>query len=264
MTPQYDVAISDVVFGLRDWQMWARLGWQENKRRYRRTMIGPFWTTLSLGIFIGALGIVWAKLWGQDPKNFMPYFCAGMIVWAFVSTIISESCVVFVSAEALIKQLQFPYSLLACSVVWRNLIVFFHNIVIFVFVGLYAEIQVTWNVLWVIPALLLICVNGIWVSVFLGMLCSRFRDVQQVITSILNVAVFVTPIIWSIEQLGPRGAELMKFNVLYHIINLVRSPLLGKAPELINWAVVLTVLILGWALTLFLYSRFRRRIPYWL
>jgi len=132
------------------------------------------------------------------------------------------------------------------------------------FVGVYAELQVTWKVLWVIPALLLICVNGIWVSVLLGMLCSRFRDIQQVISSILNVAVFVTPIIWSIEQLGPRGAELMNLNVLYHIINLVRSPLLGKAPDLINWIVVFFVMILGWAITLVMYSRFRRRIPFWL
>jgi len=264
MTPQYDVAINDILCSIRNWRMWGRLGWQENKRRYRRTLFGPFWTTLSLGIFIGILGVIWAKLWNQDPKIFFPYLCSGMVGWVLLSAIITESCATFVSAENLIKQLQFHYVLLACSVVWRNFVVFFHNLVIFIFVLIYAEVQFTWESLWIFPGLLLFFINGIWVSVLLGLLCSRFRDIQQVVVSILTVSVFVTPIFWSAEQLGERGGIVVNLNIFYHFLNLIRAPLLGKAPEILNLEVVIASGLVGWMITLFFYGRFRRRIPYWL
>ncbi|MGE0474491.1 MAG: ABC transporter permease, partial [Nitrospirales bacterium] len=70
MQPQYGPALVDMIEGTLSWRMWGRLGWLDIKRRYRRTMIGPFWTTLSLGIFILTLGIMWAHLWKQDPKMY--------------------------------------------------------------------------------------------------------------------------------------------------------------------------------------------------
>ena len=264
MKPQYDIALADFRDGIGNWQMWGRLGWLENKRRYRRTIIGPFWTTLSLGIFIGVLGFIWSKLWGQDPKVFLPYLCSGMLVWTLMATIIGEGCGVFVAGEGLIKQHRFPYSLLACNVVWRNVIGFFHNLLIFVFVGFYAEISFTWYSLLFFPGLVLIFINGIWVCLLFGMFCSRFRDIQQVITSILAVCVFVTPIFFSAEQLGERGNIVIDYNILFHYLNIVRSPLLGQAPSALNWIVTICGTLVGWAVTVFCYSRLRRRIPYWL
>lgn len=264
VVPNYSAALSDFSKGIQNWKMWGRLGWQENKRRYRRTVIGPFWTTLSLGVFIGVLGIVWSRLWNQDPKIFLPYLCSGMIVWGLISAIINEGCSMFVSAEGLIKQLRFPYTLLACTVVWRNLIVFFHNLLIFFFVSLYAGFNLTWNSFLVFPGLALIFLNGIWVSILLGLFCSRYRDIQQVISSILTVSVFVTPIFFTPEQLGSRGLFVVDFNLLFHYLNIVRAPILGKAPDVLNWAISVSGTFVGWGITLFFFSRFRRRIPYWL
>jgi ABC-type polysaccharide/polyol phosphate export permease len=264
MTPQYDVAVKDIVDGLGDWRMWGRLGSQEVRRRYRRTVIGPFWTTLSLGIFVVALGILWSELWKQNPKTYLPFLCSGMLVWTMLSSIINEGAAAFVSAEGLIKQLRFPYTLLSCSVVWRNVLTFFHNLVIFGLVCIYAHVPLTWATLLAVPALVLIFVNGIWIVTLVGLLCSRFRDIQQVIISILTVSMFVTPIFWSPDQLGPRFRRFVDYNVLYHYVDILRSPLLGQAPSVYSWKVVIAGTLLGWVLTLYLYSRFRRRIPYWL
>ncbi len=264
MTPQYGVAITDVVQGIGNWRMWGRLGWQENTRRYRRTVIGPFWTTLSLGVFIITLGIVWSQLWKQDPKVYLPFLASGMIVWALVGTVITEGCMVFVAAENLIKSLRINYTVLACAVVWRNVGVLAHNIVIFVLVALYSGVSLNWHTLLAIPGLLLIAVNGIWICLLLGLLCSRFRDIQQVITTVLQVAMFVTPIFWSADQLGARFKAVVDFNLLYHLVDIVRAPLLGRAPSNWTYLSVLAAALLGWSLTLVVFSRFRRRIPYWL
>lgn len=264
ITPQYDLALADIVEGVSDWRMWGRLGWLDIKRRYRRTVIGPFWTTLSLGIFAVVLGIVWARLWRQDPKVYLPFITAGMLAWTMVAAIISEGCSTFVAGAGLITQLRFPYSILCCSVAWRHLIVFLHNLVIFVGVALYGDVPVTAASLLLVPGLALVCVNGVWVALLVGMLCARFRDMQQVITSLLQISMFITPIFFTAEQLGPGFARFVDFNALFHYVDIVRSPLLGRAPALWSWMVVLFGTVFGWAITLWLFSRFRRRLSYWL
>jgi len=264
MVPQYEVAVRDLIGGILNWRMWGRLGWQETKRRYRRTLIGPFWTTLSLGIFIFALGIVWAQLWNQDPKTYLPFLASGMLAWVLVASMISEGCVVFTSSENLIKSLRVNYTTLTCAVIWRNLIVLLHNFVIFIAVMIYAGLPVTWSYLLIVPGILLIAINGIWIITLVGLLSSRFRDVQQVITSILQVAMFVTPIFWSPQQLGARLGNFVDFNVLYHFVDILRAPLLGRAPSLRTYVMVLACTVMGWFLTVMVYSRFRRRLAYWL
>jgi ABC-type polysaccharide/polyol phosphate export permease len=143
MTPQYAIGFRDFAEGIGNWRMWGRLGWAEVKRRYRRTTIGPFWTTLSLSIFVIALGIVWSTLWKAPITEYLPFLCAGLIAWNFVSTTILESCATFSTHEPLIKQIQFPYSILTCAVVWRNFIVFLHNLVVLVAVSAVCQLPPT-------------------------------------------------------------------------------------------------------------------------
>jgi ABC-type polysaccharide/polyol phosphate export permease len=264
MTPQYAAALRDIVGGISDWRMWTRLGSQEIRRRYRRTIIGPFWTTISLGLFIVTLGVLWAHLWKQDPKSYLPFLCSGMLAWALISTIATEGCSAFISAAPIITQLRFPYTMLSCTVVWRNFLTLFHNALIFLLVALYSGVPLTTATLKIVPALLLIFVNGLWVVTLLALFCSRFRDIQQVIISILQVSMFVTPIFWNPEQLGSRYSAFIDYNVLYHYIDILRSPMLGKEPALLSWKVVLVGTVLGWTVNIMMFSRFRRRIAYWM
>lgn len=264
MTPQYDIALDDFARAVGHTQMWMRMGWLEIRRRYRRTLIGPFWTSFSLALFIVTLGMLWARLWHQDPKAYLPYLCAGMVTWVFIAAMITEGCNTFIGGETLIKTLTFPYTLLACVTVWRNFIVFLHNVVIFVFVAIYAGIPFTPDTLLVIPGIFLVGLTGVWVSVVLGLICSRFRDVQQLISSILQIAMFVTPIFYAPNQLQGSMAKIVDFNPLYHYVEIVRLPLLGQAPALYSYGVTIGGTIFGWLATLYIYSRFRRRVPYWL
>jgi ABC-type polysaccharide/polyol phosphate export permease len=264
MVPQYDVALADFAEGIVAWRMWGRLAWQEIKRRYRRTTIGPFWTSLSLGIFIGVLGVVWAGLWNQNPKTYLPFLCAGMISWNFVQANITDGCMVFVGGETFIKQQPFPYSLLAYTMVWRNLILLAHNLVIFVFIAIYAGVAAKAATLLIVPGVILNSLNGVWIAMLLGVVCARYRDLQQVVGSVMQIAMFVTPIFFTRDQLGPRFGHVVDYNVLYHYVEIIRAPLLGRAPDLWSWVVATVALVTGWVTMLWFYSRFRRRVPYWL
>ena len=259
-----DIALIDIVAGIKARQIWGRLGWRETKRRYRRTVIGPFWSTLSLAIFVIALGLVWSNLWHQDPKAYLPFLTAGMLSWVLFSTVCTEGCSVVTANEALIKQLRISFTLLACAVVWRNLIVFIHNISIYVLVCIYAGLAPTWATLLVIPGLLILCLNGCWIAIFLGALCARYRDIQQLVISLLQIALFLTPIFWSSDQLHGRTLLLADYNPLYHLIAIVRDPLLGVAPQPLHWVIAVLITIFGWLLTVQMMRKFRHRFVYWL
>ncbi|MGE5538015.1 MAG: ABC transporter permease [Gemmatimonas sp.] len=263
MTADYKRALTDLAQGLWSWPVWTRLGWQEVKRRYRRTVLGPFWVTLSLGMFIGGLGVIWAPLFGSNVSEYLPFVTAGMISWTLVATIINEGCVVYTNAESLIKQLNFTLSILNWTLVWRNIIVFSHNLVIAAIVYLAFPASVNWNTLLVIPGLAIVAINGAWMSVLLGMISTRYRDVPQLVGNLVQVLMFVTPIFWYSHQLGAQ-AYLMNYNVLYHIIEVVRDPLLGQVPPMLSYNVDIGLAVVGWSVTLFLYARFRPRIAYWL
>jgi ABC-type polysaccharide/polyol phosphate export permease len=263
MTPEYASAQRDFSRGVTDWRMWGRLGWAEVRRRYRRTLIGPFWTSLSLAVFVLALGVVWATLWHQAVRTYLPFLCAGLITWTFISTTMIESCSMFISQEPLIKQMRFHYSMLASAAVWRNLIVFLHNLLVYVLVAAVCWPPVNLNTLLVVPGLLLASANLIWMAILIGLLTARFRDIQQLLTTLLQIAMFVTPIFWAPSQLS-HHPMLVHFNVLYHLIDVVRSPLLGQTPSFESYWVVSLMAVLGWGLTFDIYSRFRRRVAYWL
>jgi len=264
VTPDYPAARADIIDGIFAFQIWTRLGWQEVKRRYRRTVFGPLWATLSLAIFLGAISFVWAPLFGADVRTYLPYVTAGMVSWSFVSALITEGCTTFTAAEGIIKQLNFPYSTFAFMVVWRNTIVLLHHLLVLLFVYIALPERLSFNILLFIPGLIIVAVNGAWMVMLLGMVSARFRDIPPLIGNLMQVMLFVTPIFWSPSQLGAKARYLVDPNYLYHLIDILRSPLLGDRPALLSYAITIVGAILGWAATFAIYARFRRRVPFWL
>ena len=75
----------DLLQALTRREIWLYLGWQDIRQRYRRSVLGPFWLTISTGVQIGALGFLWAELFHQDLHDFLPFFSIGLVIWSFLS-----------------------------------------------------------------------------------------------------------------------------------------------------------------------------------
>ena len=103
---------------------------------------------------------------------------------------------------------------------------------------------------------------ALWVGLLLGLVSARFRDVPQIVASVVQIAFFLTPIIWKPELL-PERALLLDLNPFFHFVEVVRAPLLGQMPGLTSWLATLGVTLGGWLVTLAMYRRFHWRIPYW-
>jgi len=261
--PHYETAWNDIVSGLTQWQVWTRLGWQEVKRRYRRTVLGPFWATLSIGMFIGGMVFIWAPLFKTDVSSYLPFLSAGLVSWAYTTALITEGCTVYTAGAGVITQLNFPYAVLNFMVVWRNIIVFFHNVVIVVIVVIALKVRVSWETLLLFPGLIIVGLNGAWMTLLLGMVGTRFRDIPPLIGNLIQVLMFVTPVFWLPGQLGD-SHKIITMNYMYHLIEVMRAPMLGTMPAKLSYEITIIGAMVGWLVTFEIYARFRRRIPYWL
>ena len=247
-------------FGKR-W-IWTALAMQDIRLRYRGSMLGPFWMTISTLVMVVAMGVVYAHLFRTNSRSYIPYLTLGLIVWQLLSNLITEGCNTFIQAENVIQQVPIPFSIYAYRTVWRNFIVLGHSLVIVPFVLLVFAIPVGWSLMAAAAGLLVLAFDGVSISLFLGMLSLRFRDVPPIVASFLQVCFFLTPVFWPIEALG-RWQQLAELNPLFAAIDVVRAPLLGRAAAPHSWAVLLAATAIGWALTFALFARFRARIAYW-
>jgi len=254
--------VDDIVQGLVKNSIWRMMAWQDILVRYRGSALGPFWLTISMGIMIAALGIIYSRIFKADVTEYIPFLCLGLMTWTLISAIVLDACGCFISAETIIKQIKMPFSVHVFRVVWRNLIIAGHNIVVYIGVMVYFQIMPTINVLYFVPALILTILNAVWVCLILGMMCARFRDIPQIVSNVVQIIFFVTPIIWYPRLLGA-DEHLVHLNPFFAFIDLLRSPLLNNAPAALSWGVALGTTVAGWAAALFLFSRFRARISYW-
>jgi len=256
---------SDILKGLLHWRVWGRLGFLEIRRRYRRTVLGPFWSAISLGMFVAALGSVGTGLWNRPVEEYVPFLAAGFVVWALIAAILSESSSLYHGESSKFGQVQLEYSLLAYALLWRNLIAFAHNLSLYIVVCLiFAPHLLQPFALFAIPGLLLVLINAAWVVLLLGMFALRFRDVGQLVSSVVNIAMFITPVFWLPDALsGTKRFIFVTLNPLYHLIDVIRAPLLDRFPAKESYIFVGLLALLGWTVTYLVFSKFRKRIAYW-
>ncbi len=256
-------ARGDLAQGAFSWSLWGMLGWHDIRKRYRRSVLGPFWLTMSMAVMVASLGYVYGSLFHFDLESYLPYLALSLALWNFVAASLNEGCGSFQEFDSLIKHVRMPLSVHALRVVWRNLIILGHNAVIFLVMALWLELNPGINGLLAIPGLGLLMLNAVWVALLLGMICARFRDVQPIVASVVQLLFFVTPVMWKPELIAERHL-MVALNPVYYLLEIVRGPLLGMTPGLGSWAAALGVTVVGWTVTFAAYVRFRKRIAYWL
>lgn len=251
--------------GLKKLALAEMLAWRDIRGRYRRSVIGPFWLTISMGVMIACIGLVFGGILDTPMDEYLPFLAAGIILWTFITGTINEGCTAFVSAEGMIKQLPIPLFVHVLRVVWRNVLMLAHHILILPLILLVMGKSFSLIALLTIPGFVMVVLCLSWLAFFFAIICTRYRDLPQIVASVLQVGFYFTPIIWMPALLPERlGAAIFDWNPFYHMLELLRAPLLGSVPAVTSWLVVAAITILGWGLTLLLFARVKHRIAYWL
>lgn len=257
-------AVTDLYKGLENAPLWLSLSYQETKQRYRRSILGPLWITLSTGVLVAAMGPIYGTLLGQDVASYLQYLAISLILWMFIAGSITEAGTIFIGADNLIKQIALPFSVHVFRALSKGAIMFAHNALIIVVVLIFLP-PAHWHNLWMFPlGLLLVLGNLFWVSFLVAIISTRFRDIPQIVASLIQVSFFLTPVIWKVDMIGPQRSFVVDFNPFYHLLEVVRGPLLGQPTHMLSWIIAASMLAVGSVGTLLVFARLRSRIPYWL
>ncbi len=248
---------------VRNFGLWSTLGWADIKFRYRRTILGPFWLVLSTGATVLAIGVLYAELFHNKTSSYIPFLACGMIIWSFVNVTIVEGCNVFITASPIIKSSSIPLSVHVFRLMWRNVVVFVHGFAIIIATWIYYRWALSPSVLLVIPGLMILSVFLFGSVLFSGVICTRFRDLPQIVMSLLQLLFFLSPVIWVPSDVI-RSSPIVWLNPFYSLIEIIRAPILGEPIDVHLWLVALVSTATVLAAGLAVYRKYRRLVPYWL
>jgi lipopolysaccharide transport system permease protein len=257
------LAVLDVLDGMRLWRLAWTLGWLDIRLRYRGSMLGPLWLTISTGVMVSALGFLYSNLFHMDLRDYLPFLALSQVLWAFLGTLVSDACTTFTEAEGVIRSVRMPFFVFSLRILIRNLLVLAHNIVVIVIVFAYFDQWPGWNAFLALPALAVWVVDALALTMLLGGFCARFRDILPIVNSIMQIAFFVTPVIWKPEQLK-HLVYLLPLSPFYDLLEVVRAPLLGSHASAMTWLGTLLYSLALSSVAWAFFVRARGRVAFWM
>ncbi|MEO0369064.1 MAG: ABC transporter permease [Pseudomonadota bacterium] len=257
------LAVKDFSVALNNRRLWMVLGWNDVQTRYNRSKLGVLWASLSILIFISALGPIYASLFEVGLRDFTLHLLLGLVIWNYVSAIIMESGREYINGANYLISFQLSYGTLLLRVVWRNFVVLCYQLVVFVLVAL------SWghmpNASWLVApiALVFITLNALWMALLMSVVATRFRDFSELLNNILRLVFFVTPIMW-MPSMKADLQWVAEINPFYHLIESFRAPLQSGTVESNHWLVMIWMFIFGSIIAFPIFAKYRARIAYWL
>lgn len=254
----------DIKQGFQGWRVWWLLGIGDIRQRYRRSRIGQFWITLSIAVFIAAIGTVYSALFKLPMETYVPYLATTFITWTLISGIATDSTSAFIQAESFLRQQALPKSTFVLRILVRNFASFAHNIIVLPFIFLMFGVAPSWTWFAALGGLILIAIAGFLGGLVCAILCTRFRDLPQIVQNFIQVAFFLSPVTWQIDMLEGSLRKWVLINPFAAFLQIVSEPLLGRLPDAVTYASAAVTIVILALMAWSLFRRFRQRIVYWL
>ena len=229
---------------------------------YRKTVLGPLWPVLLNLIGVLGMSLVWARLLGQPMHTFIPSVTLGMIAWQFISGLLSGGSISMFQYAPIIRNVPMPPYFFVLRSLARQTVIFLHNIPIIIGMMLFLQVPLTAATLLVLPGFVLLVLHGFWITYVLGITGARMRDLQHMITAVLPMLFFITPVMFRIDHL-PAHMDLVLYNPLAYGIEALRMPLLGLMPPAMTYPVLIGGLVPGFGLAAYIHVRHAHRLAFW-
>ena len=257
-------AMRDVFRSAGLWRIWVRLGIQDVRLRFRRSVVGVWWIFLNLAVMIIAIGFIYANLLGQDMKEFIPYLTVGLIAWGYLTNSIVDGGNAFVNSEGYIKQISLPIYVYIYRYFVSITLTACISLIAFLFIAIAYGLSFQPGMLWVVPGLLILMTTSLLLIAIFAHLNARFRDAAHLAAVVMQVLFYVTPVIFPADLLRQRKlGVIIDLNPMYHLLEVVRRPLLsGTAADPVSYvaAGLFIALLAGAAAALI--GIYQRRIVY--
>jgi len=256
----------DLATSLKNPEFWAFSSWLDLLVRARRSSLGPFWLMAPALVYVFGLGSFFAGMQGTAIGPFAAHVALGAMVFRTLMSAVIGSSTVFNSSQSFIMDGQVrltDYLLQSLAKSFFDLCMYLP--VTAVAMALFGAFS--WEGMLLAPfTLLLIYLNGLWITVVFALGGARLPDLGQLVQNVSIFLFLLTPIIWYAETMPPdslRG-QLMRLNPFYHFVTLFRAPIMGQPIEPATYWYVGVMTVAGLALATVLYRRYARFVPLWI
>jgi len=249
------------IFPFSDTGFWFVYALQDIKNRYSRSVLGPLWLSLSILVTVCAMGPLYGMLLNQSGGDYYLYLASGVVLWALVATSLAEGSTAFTSHEVFLKQTNIALASYVMRGSVRNIIIFLHNFLILLFFYIIFG-NLSWRFFLIIPISLLIFVILYSISLTLAIVCARFRDLIPLVSNLLQLAMFLTPVFWIVPVSSER--QLYTFlNPFFYMLSIFRAPFGLTTFSVWDFFILGVILMVSIISNYFLLNRFKKRIVYW-
>ena len=247
---------------IKSYELWIYLAWQEITLRYRRSIIGPFWITIGMIIFISTIGFIFSQLFNREIKEYIPHLAISYVVWWFIASSLNDATVTYIKSAQYLKEIKINPLVFVFQSITKNIFIFFHNFIIIFLIYFLFGINPGVNFFAGIFTLAILFLNIFFISSIVSLVCSRYRDFGPIIQSVVQVLFFTTPITWMPESLGV-NSKILLLNPFTHLLNITRMPFLGNPIDTLSFIISLITLLILFLFFIYLYSRKINRLVFW-
>ena len=256
-------AVADLAAGLAMWRLALALAVLDLRNRYRGSVLGPFWNTLSTAAMVAGLGLLYATLFRIESSDYIRHLAVSLILWQAIAGFLTEACTTFTGPAPIIRQIAMPHTVHMLRSVLRTALTAAHALPIVPAVFLIYGAWPGAEALLLLPGLVLLFVTGFAAAMLLGLLCARFRDIPPIVANVTQLFFFMTPVLWTPALLDPAVVPWLVLNPFYPLLETLRGPLVGGGVAPLVWAAALGWTGLLCAAAWLLFRRFRARVAYW-
>lgn len=239
----------------------AYLAKRDITRQYDRTVLGPAWIPINVFVHVALLGFIFSMIF--EGQKYIPHFAIGYAVWTTFGRAVGEGARLWIANRNYLQHLCVPLSTFLVKHLIKMTYVLALSLPVGALASLIFGLRPTLAWLLVIPGAVVYLANLSWIIALLSVLGVRFRDLTQFIPNLLFMGYLATPIIWETSRLGEHQ-WVARVNPIYHLIELMRAPLLNELPTALTWIVGVSMAVAGHAVALPLLALCRRRIVLWL
>jgi len=257
--------VADYRDSLRFPEFWVYATWLGVVTKYRRSRLGLFWAVSPAALYTFGIGGFYGFLQGISPKVFVAHLGIGYVVFRFITVSLSEATSTFSSHASFILDGRVRLTDYVLRVMAKSAFHFICALPVLIVAAWLNPNAEPWGLLQTIPAFLLVLVNLGWMAVFLAIIGARLPDIHELVGSVLMFSFLFTPIIWMASQapLGTLRGTIARVNPLFHLVEIVRAPLLGEGVESGTYIYLALMTLIGWLTAYFVYRRYARYVPLW-
>ena len=256
-------ALTDLKEAMRLFPSAFMMSWRDVSLRYRGSVLGPFWHTMSTFLLIQFMGHIYPIILNRDDVVYRQWLSLGLICWQFINPALSGSENIFISARGIYTERKIPYSFFCIKFMILQVLVFLHQIPVVLYCIYVWDISLNFShVIFFLLGLTAITIILFSYSFILGIMCLRFYDIPQIVHLVLRIAFLLTPVFW-MPQMAVGRSRFIKYNPFYYLLDVMRSPLMGRDVEFSSWVVILGILFVSAATAFVLFARCRKRIAFY-